>query len=329
MSFDGQETHILYLSRKDVEEVELGLPEILTLVEKSFIEKGKGNCFMNPKHYFDSEEKTYFSAMSACTPTFKVAGVKWQSNVTENPSRGLPYLNGYCIINNLENGLPISIMDSTWITAVRTGIQTAVTAKYLARKESETLAMLGCGVQGRTNLQALLLTLPKLKCVQAFDTSETNLKAYIEFAEKLGVRAIACKSQKESIRAADVIVTAAPIHKNPSREIEPAWLKEGVLAVPLDYDSYWNSEAMNAFDKFFVDDIPQILHFHERGDFFRKIPKIDGDFGEIVIGKKPGRENQAEKIMCMNLGVATEDMPIAFEIYRKAREKGIGVWLRR
>ena len=324
-----EEKHILYLSRRDVEEVNLPLASMLRLIENCFLEKGKGNSIMHPKHWYDWGEERFFSAMTAYTPTFKVAGVKWQSVVPENPNRGLPYINGYIIINNLENGLPIGIMDATWITAARTGAQTAVTAKYLAREESEVLAVLGCGVQGRTNLQALLLVLPKLKCVQAFDINEANLRAYIEDVEKLGIKVIPCKNQKESILGADVIVTAAGIHKNPKREIEPGWLKQGVLAVPLDYDSYWKPEAINGFDKFFVDDTRQILHFREEGDFFRNIPRIDADFGEIVAGKKTGRQSKFEKIMCMNLGVAFEDTPVAFEIYRAAKEKGIGVWLRR
>lgn len=323
------EKHILYLSRKDVEEIGLSLAEIIQIVEKSFKEKGLGTSVMEPKHWYELGGGKFCSAMSAYTPSFNVVGVKWQSGIPENPSRGLPYLNGYFIINNLENGLPIAILDSTWITGVRTGIQTAVTAKYLAKKESQTLAMIGCGVQGRSNLQALLAVLPKLEYVRAFDINENNLKAYVEYAETLGVKVILCKSQRDAISGSDMIVTAGPIHRNPSRDIEPSWLKEGVLAVPLDYDSYWQPNAINGFDKFFVDDIPQVLHLREQGSYFLDIPKIDGDLGEIIVGKKKGRENQTEKIMCMNLGVAIEDMPIAFEIYTRALDLGNGVWLRR
>jgi ornithine cyclodeaminase/alanine dehydrogenase len=168
-----------------------------------------------------------------------------------------------------------------------------------------------------------------LNTVQAFDINETNLGAYKGYVESLGLKAIPCKNQKEAIVDADVIITAGPIHNNPSREIEPSWLKEGVLAVPLDYDSYWKPEAIDGFDKFFVDDKRQILHYHEEGIFFRNIPKINGEFGEIATGEKEGRKSESEKIMCMNLGVAIEDMPIAAEIYRRAKKRRIGVWLPR
>jgi ornithine cyclodeaminase/alanine dehydrogenase len=327
MEFEQNRKHILYLSRRDVEDIGPNFSEVIAIVEKSLLEKGKGNSLMHPKHWYDWGSDRFFAAQSAYTPFFKVAGVKWQSGVPDNPQKGLPYLNGFIIINNLDNGLPIAIMDSTWITNIRTAAQTAVTAKYLAKENSETLAMIGCGVQGRGNLNALLLVLPNLKRVQAFDINQANLEAYVEFVKKLGVEAVPCKNQKESITGADIIITAGPIHKDPSPDIKSLWLKEGVLAVPLDYDSYWNREAINSFDKFFVDDIQQILFHRKEGGFFREIPEINADFGEVLAGQKQGRESQSEKIMCMNLGVAVEDAPVAADIFNRAIEKGIGVWL--
>lgn len=329
MKHNKKEEFILYLSRRDVENVSLPLNQVLKLVENSFKEKGMGNSIMEPKHWYELGGGKFCSAMSAFTPTFNAVGVKWQSGNPENPRKGLPNLNGYLILNNLENALPIAIMDSTWITGVRTGIQTAVTSKYLALKDSEILSMIGCGIQGRSNLQALLMVLPKLKCVQAYDINQDNLISYKKYAEKLGVIVIPCKKQKESINGADVIVTAGPIHKNPSKDIEPSWLKEGVLAVPLDYDSYWQPEALRGFDKLFADDISQITHLQNQGSYFLNFPKIDGELGEIIAGKIAGRESNTERIMCMNLGVAIEDVPIASEIYKSAKEKGIGVYLPR
>ena len=124
-------------------------------------------------------------------------------------------------------------------------------------------------------------------------------------------------------------MTAGPIHENPSDDINPEWLKEGVLAVPLDYDSYWNTRAINSFDKFFVDDVSQVMHYKNQDIFFRNIPEIDSHLADIVIGKDPGRTSNSQKIMCMNLGIATEDMAIAIEIFNRAVEKGIGTWIRR
>lgn len=329
MNLLQSDTHLLYLSRKDIEEVGVELQVILELIEKSFIEKGKGSSIMEPKHWYEGPEGSFYSAMSAYTPAFGVAGVKWQSGVPNNPAKNLPYISGYLILNDIESGLPVAIMDSTWITAVRTGAQTAVSAKYLATRNAEVLAVLGCGVQGRTNLDALLLLLPRLKHVQAFDINSDNLRRYEQYVKDKGIEVAPCKTREECIKGADLIVTAGPIHRNPAHDIAPEWLKDGVLAVPLDYDSYWQAKAIGAFDKFFTDDARQILHYQEEGSYFLNVPEIDAEFSEIITGKKPGRETDSEKIMCMNLGVAIEDTPIASEIYRRAKDRGIGVWLRR
>ena len=172
---EAEKSHILYLSRKDLEEVNLPLEDMLSVMERSFVAKGKGEAIMEPKHWYDWGNNRFFSAMSAYVPAFGVAGVKWQGGVPDNPSRNLPYISGYLILSELKNGMPITIMDSTWLTGVRTGVQTGLTAKYLALENAETFAILGCGVEGRTNLNALMLVLKNLKRVQAFDINIKNL----------------------------------------------------------------------------------------------------------------------------------------------------------
>lgn len=96
--------------------------------------------------------------------------MKWVSGYPENHKRGLPYISGLLILNDEETGIPLAVMDCTWITAMRTGAATAVAAKHLARPESETVGILGCGVQGRSNLEALHVLFP-LKQVVAYDTN--------------------------------------------------------------------------------------------------------------------------------------------------------------
>src|SRR3990172_10287835 len=98
----------------------------------------------------------------------KSAGLKWVRGYPENFMRGLPYISGLLILNDVETGIPYALMDCTWITAYRTGAASALAAKYLARPESETVGILAFGVQGRTNLEALAALFP-LKHVYAYD----------------------------------------------------------------------------------------------------------------------------------------------------------------
>ena len=124
----------------------------------------------------------------------------------------------------------------------------------------------------------------------------------------------------------DLVVTAGPILTHPSPVIEPDWLAEGGFACALDFDSYWKPSAMHGMDKFFTDDIPQIEYYHSIG-YFQDIPKVNGDLADVLLGKKPGRENEGERIMSMNLGLAIEDIATAKLIYDKAKKENKGTWL--
>jgi len=218
-------------------------------------------------------------------------------------------------------------MDCIWITAMRTGAATAVAAKYMANMDSHTVGILGCGVQGRTNLKALKITIPALKEVKAYDISDDAVNRYAKEMRKdtgLNVRIVA--TPKEAVYDSDIIVTAGPILKEPRPVIEDAWVKSGVFASPVDFDSYWKKSAFENCDKFVTDDKDQYLYYKSLG-YFQHIPEIYADLGEIAAGLKPGREKKQEKIICANLGLAMDDMATAIKIYNKAVENNIGTWL--
>ncbi|MGC9020581.1 MAG: ornithine cyclodeaminase family protein, partial [Candidatus Methanodesulfokora sp.] len=103
-------------------------------------------------------------------------------------------------------------------------------------------------------------------------------------------------------------------------------VKKGASAFPLDFDSYWKSSAIAAMDKFYTDDVEQLLYYIKEG-WIRPVDKISGDLGEVVAGRKPGREKEDERIMCMNLGLAILDVAVGKLIYERALERGIGVKL--
>ena len=149
------EQQILYLSRADVEAVNLSMTTIVALLEQAFREKGHGRVEMPPKPGVHTMPDAFIHAMPAYIPSMKSAGIKWVSGYPANFERGMPYISGLLILNDAETGVPYAIMDCTWITAFRTGAATALSARYLARPESETVGILACGVQGRTNLEAL------------------------------------------------------------------------------------------------------------------------------------------------------------------------------
>jgi ornithine cyclodeaminase/alanine dehydrogenase len=131
---------------------------------------------------------------------------------------------------------------------------------------------------------------------------------------------------REAVTGCDIVVTAGPILKQPHATIQAGWLEPGAFASPVDYDSYWHGDALVQADKFCTDDTAQLRYYQQVG-YFQHIPAVHADLGELAAGKRPGREQADERIICCNLGLAIDDMATAVLIYRRAVERGIGTWL--
>lgn len=317
---------LLYLSRADVESVAPDMPTIIRLLEGAFKEKGQGHVEMPPKPGIHTQPDAFIHAMPAYIPILRSAGIKWVSGYPENYKLGLPYISGLLILNDVETGLPYSVMDCTWITAHRTGAATALSAKYLARPDSETVGILACGVQGRTNLEALASLFP-IRRVFAYDILSDVQRRYVEeTSHKFGVEVIGVDTPRKAVVESDLVVTSGPILKNPSPTIDQDWLRPGAFASAVDLDSYWTPAAMRQMDRVSTDDLAQFQYFRSAG-YFQHTPDPYADLGEIAAGLKPGRERDDERTLAINVGLALDDMAVAPEIYRRAKERKVGMWL--
>jgi ornithine cyclodeaminase/alanine dehydrogenase len=264
--------------------------------------------------------------MPAYIPDLKSAGIKWVAAFPENPKKGLPYITGLLIFNDVATGLPLAVMDGVWMTAMRTGAATALSAKYLARPESSVIGVLGCGVQGRSNVEALNVLFP-IKEVRAYDVIPESVEQYAaEINTRLDLEVIPAATPREAVSGCDIVVTAGPMLKKPHATIQADWLDEGAFASLVDFDSYWHPDAMAQAAKFCTDDTPQFQLYREMG-YFPKIPDLYADLGELVSGQKPGRQTPEERTMTANLGLALDDMTVAPLLYERAVDKGIGTWL--
>jgi len=321
------DNQLLYLSRAEVEAVGLTMAEIINALEAAFQEKGEGRVEIPPKPgVHPGQGDNFIHAMPAYIPAMRSAGVKWVSGFPENYRHGLPYITGLLILNDVETGLPLAVMDCVWITAMRTAAATALSAKYLARPDSRVVGILGCGVQGRTNLEALDVLFP-LEKVLAYDVDgEISRRYATDMADRFGLEVAPVDAPRQAVSGCDLIVTAGPILKVPHATIRAGWMDEGAFASLVDFDSYWHGRAMREADKFCTDDLAQLRHYQEVG-YFQDIPPVHADLGELVAGHKAGRQSPAERTMAANLGLALDDMATAPLIYRRAKEKGLGTWL--
>ena len=314
---------LLYLSRADVEATGVTMAEIIDALEAAFRDHGEGRVEMPPKPGIHPRPDAFIHAMPAHIPGLDSAGLKWVSGYPQNPGKGLPYISGLMILNDTETGIPIAVMDCTWITAMRTGAATALSAKYLARADSEVVGVLGCGVQGRSNVEALSVLFPLTRIV-AYDTVAENAKAFCrEVAARWQLETVAVSHPREAVERSDIVVTAGPILKRPHATIKAGWLPAGAFASLVDFDSYWDPSALHELDKFTTDDVPQLQYYRESG-YFQDIPPVHASLGELLVGSRPGRESAEERTAACNLGLALDDMATAPLVYRRALEAGIG-----
>jgi ornithine cyclodeaminase/alanine dehydrogenase-like protein (mu-crystallin family) len=317
---------ILYLSHPDVRDLHLPIAEIIAALESMFREKGEGRVEMPPKPGVHTRPDSFLHAMPAYIPAQNAVGIKWVGGYPENFRRNLPYITGLLILNDPETGFPLSVMDCVWITAKRTGAATAIAAKYLARPDSQTVGILGCGVQGRSNLEALHVSFP-LKSVRAYDVDRSTRETYArEMSAQLSLEVIPVDDPRSAVTASDIIVTAGPILRKPHATIQPGWFPKGSFASLIDFDSYWHPDALHEADKFCTDDIPQLQHYRDVG-YFQNIPHIHADLGQLVTRRKPGRQTPQERTIACNLGIALDDIATALLIYNRALAKGTGTWL--
>jgi ornithine cyclodeaminase/alanine dehydrogenase len=209
---------------------------------------------------------------------------------------------------------------------MRTGAATAVAAKHLARKESSTVGIIACGVQGRSNLEALACEFD-LEKVWAYDIHADVAHTFADaMSAALGLEIEVVASAREAVVQSDLVVTSGPILKDPTPTIEKGWLRPGCFGSAVDFDSYWQGSALREADKIVTDDIPQMEHYRDVG-YFGDTPKAHSELAEVVCGKRPGRERSSERIIAINLGIAPDDMATAIRIYERAVKKGVGTHL--
>ncbi|MHA1838552.1 MAG: ornithine cyclodeaminase, partial [Candidatus Ranarchaeia archaeon] len=323
---------ILYLSQEDVKKAGLDIRIVNEAVEEVFKAHTKKEVILPYKIVLDlgERERGRINAMPAYVGgNIDMCGIKWIAGFPGNPKKyGIPRAHGIIIINNSWTGLPLAIMDGTLISAMRTGAATGVGAKYLARKDSEIVAIIGCGVQARTQIASLKEVIPSISEVRGYDIRYEAAQAFAnEIAEKYHITGKAAKTPREAVEGADIIVTVTvadePIVKN-------AWVKKGSFFAHV--GSYQEEEfaVVQNSDKLVVDDWEQVLH--------RKTPvlalmaekglispsDIHANIGEIILGQKPGRETPEERIFYAPIGMGSEDVAVATYVYNKAKRLGIG-----
>jgi len=322
----------LLLTEKDVKEL-LSMDEVMKAVELAFREKGLGHVQMPAKLYlFYNKYKGDLRAMPSYLEKLDVSAVKVVNVHPENRVKyGLPTIMATIVLVDPKNGAPLAIMGGTYITEMRTGAAGGVVAKYLAKKDSSVVGLIGAGAQARTQLMGLLSLYKKLEEVRVWSLPDGTKEAFVaEMEPKYGdvAEIIAVESVKDAVEGADIVVTITPSRKP---LVSNDWVTSGMHFNCIGADAPGKQELDPAIlrrAKIFVDDWEQASHGGEinvpltKGIITRQ--NILAEIGEVVAGLKPGRTSQDEITVFTSTGLAVQDAVTADIAYKKALAKGIG-----
>jgi ornithine cyclodeaminase/alanine dehydrogenase len=327
----GDDTPLLYLSRADLGSLGLTMLEVVDAVDAGCAAKGRGEVVMPPKLSLHGEGDAYSQVMAAVVPGGQGAagglGAKWVTLYPQNAARGLPITNGLIVLSDPATGLPTAVMDAATITAWRTGASVGVAARYLARPDVTTVGVLGCGVQARASVRALAAVLPGLREVRCHDAVMEAGESFVAGlgAEFPDVRFATVAAPADVAAGAGVVVTAITMTADTRPPLGPGLLEPGALAVALDYDAAWSPAAMAACDRLYCDDVATVRATQAAGVRLAAVPGvIAGDLGDLAVGRAAGRESPDERLFCLNLGMAIEDVVTGELALRLARELGAG-----
>jgi len=254
---------------------------------------------------------------------------KVNGNFPENPRRfGLPAIQGVIVLCDGEKGCPLAVMDSRDITSLRTGAATAVAAKYLARRDSRVVTICGCGNQGRIQLKALCRVC-RLQSVLAFDQNEDKARRFAEeLPEQLAIPVTSVTDLAAAVRQSDICVTCTP-SREPLLRVDD--VSPGTFIAAIGADNPQKQElqpALMARSKIVTDLLEQcaamgdLHHALEAGAL--TLGDVHADLGEVVAGRKFGRETDEEIIIFDSTGMALQDVATAALVYEKASRQGIG-----
>jgi ornithine cyclodeaminase/alanine dehydrogenase-like protein (mu-crystallin family) len=302
----------VYLSRAEVTGLLPPVEEQLDLVEETYRAVGAGRVELPPKPGIHPRPDSFIHAMPAYLRDDDVAALKWVAGYPANKERGLPYISGLIVLNEADTGLPVAIMDGAEITAARTAAASGVCIRRFAPAGWSRAAVLGAGEQGRFHLRVLRALNPEV-AVYAWDPHPERVAALGDVTAAAGPR--------EAVGDAEVIVTAGPIVESPESPLGPDWLGGRVLGLPIDFDFYFNADAVSAADLFLVDDVGQFEYYRSLGHF-QGWPEPEANVGEAL-----SRDGAPARVVCCNLGIGALDAAFAARVLIAARDQGVGTEL--
>jgi alanine dehydrogenase len=327
--------HVRFLSADDVAQLVPAPAETIAAIEDVVRAQGAGEVVLEPRVHLEpgAEFRGHWNVLRTYVRPLGTAGVKVVGDFVDNHLRGLPSELGLVMLFDPATGAPTAIVDAELITSLRTGALTTVGAKYLARPDARVLGHVGARGTAFWNVVLLdaLFGFDEIRVTSARAESREEFGRRLEERLEKPVRVV--DSVRETVEGADVVVEATRLVE-PDPILRTAWLADGGFVVPYGTVSAVELDLLDAIDKVVVDDWEQCkpggrfgsLREHvDRGLLTRE--SLHAELGEIVVGSKPGRERDDERILFWHRGLASCDVALADLLLRRADEAGVGTTL--
>jgi len=331
----AQELYLDYLNAPDVAALALTDGEILAAVETGLAAQGRGETVIEPRMHLipGGGIEGHFNVLRGYVAPLALAGVKVVGDFVDNYRAGLPSEMGLLNLFDPATGSPVAIIDAAGLTDMRTGAVTALGAKHLARKASRVLGHIGARGTAYWNVR-LLDSLFHFDEIRVHSRRPESRETFADrLSQDLGKAVVATPDWESCVRGADIVVEASRLSK-PEPMLRTEWIEPGAFVVPYGTMSAVELSLTDIMDKLVVDDWGQCksgqfgsLRAHvESGKLSQAT--LHAELGEIVAGRKKGRERDDETILLWHRGLSLSDIALGAAMLAKARQKGIGQRLR-
>jgi ornithine cyclodeaminase len=322
---------ITWLGGPEIDRLALTDAEILQAVEAVLRAQGEGRTVLEPRVHLvpDRALHGHFNVLRGYVQPLGVAGVKIVGDYVENYRLDLPSEMALLNLFDPRTGAPVAVIDASLITDMRTGAVTAIGAKYLARRSSRILGHIGARGTAYWNVR-LLDHLFDFAEIRVHSRRPESREAFAErLTRDLAKPVVVTEDWESCVAGADIVVEASRLTQ-PTPLLSTAWVKPSALVVPYGTMSAVELSLTDIMDKMVVDDWEQCrqgplgsLRAHVEAGKLSEA-SLHAELGEIIAGRKPGREREEETILLWHRGLGITDIALGAAMLEKARRLGIG-----
>lgn len=320
---------IRILSEEDIRRA-LPMKEAVAAMKEVFQAVSAGRVTMPTRTHIDIPAHNGTALfMPSYADGFGKIGLKVVNIFPANPKKGLPSIQGIVCLLDGPTGRPLAVLNGTFLTALRTGAASGAATDLLARPDAETVAILGAGVQGRTQLAAMGAVRP-VKKVWIYDiVKETAVRFAREMEPVLAVEIVVAESSREALQYADIVCTAT-VSSTPvfaDADTGPGMHINAIGSYQPDVQEIPEQTVLRSL--LIVDHRESVLQ--ETGDLLIPMKKghmldthIRAELGEILAGKVVGRTSDQEVTLFKSVGIAVQDLAAATRVFERAEIEGLG-----